>query len=134
MGVAGVQDIEKLLAERVEAFVIKVADKDDSRRVIGRIIGESVTVPTEELWELVKQDALACIRPVAEVLWNTTYAFIWMNIERMVITDDFRDKDIECLLPGLVFNEDLKMHPFTSRPDNRCTKGHPAANLRPPCS
>ena len=34
-----------------------------------------------------------------------------MNIECMVITDDFRDKDIERFLSGLVFNEDLKMHP-----------------------
>ena len=47
------------MAERFEAFVIKVADKDDSRRVIGRIMGKRVAVPTEKLWELIEQDAFA---------------------------------------------------------------------------
>ena len=46
------------MAERFEAFVIKVADKDDSRRVIGWIFGESLTVSTEKLGEQGKPSVL----------------------------------------------------------------------------
>lgn len=113
-------------------IVIKVAYKDDGRRIIGWIIGESVTISTEKLWELVEQDAFTSISFVAEVLWNATYAFIGMNVKRMIITDDFEDENIKDLFARLVFNKDLKMHPVTSSPDNRCTKDHPAATLRLP--
>ncbi|SLM29550.1 hypothetical protein MTBBW1_1860040 [Desulfamplus magnetovallimortis] len=134
LGVAGVQNIGKLFTKRFQALVIKIADKDDGRWVIFWIIGEGIAITAKKFWELVKQNTLAGISTVAEVFRDAAYAFIGMNSERMVIADDFGDKDIERFLARLVFNENLKMHPITSRPNNRCTKARPAASLRPPCS
>lgn len=42
--------------------------------------------------------------------------------EGMLFTDDFGNKNIKGLFSGLIFDEDFKMHRFTSHPDNRCTR------------